>query len=63
MISGVHNYSGRHLQTAVEFLCSTSDKFAYEKLYDPYIYTLNNISKAIEAAQSLEYHRVLVKPF
>lgn len=59
---GIHNYCPRHLDKAFEFLSQTAEKFPYEKLFDPKVYLLEDISSAIAAAKTQTYHRVLVKP-
>jgi threonine dehydrogenase-like Zn-dependent dehydrogenase len=58
-IYGVHNYSPRHLDRAVEFLKQTADKYPYEALVSP-PFSLADLPRAIEVAESRDWCRVSV---
>ena len=58
-IHGVHNYDGRHLRRAVDFLTLTRNRFPYETLVGAR-YSLQEINTALQVAESGRYLRVAV---
>ena len=54
---GVHNYSPRHLNSAVAFLSRTASLNPYDELVSPPI-PLSELDRAIELAQSQRFSRV-----
>ncbi len=59
---GIHNYAAKHLDKSVEFLERTLNKYPYEKLVSPQIYSLTDLPNAIEEAKLKYYPRVCVRP-
>jgi len=59
---GVHNYQGKDLEESVRFLRKNIKKYPFDKLISPTIFSLDNLSKAIEFAKQKTYPRVCVKP-
>ncbi|XP_065056164.1 L-threonine 3-dehydrogenase-like [Rhopilema esculentum] len=59
-ITGVHNYSSKHLDEAVELLSRTIDKYPFSKLLSP-SYALSQFDDAVEEALSQSYLRVVIE--
>ena len=60
-IRGVHNYSPKHLEKAIEFLQRTQHCYPYKDLVRSPL-PLSELPKAIKIAESKEFFRVAVKP-
>ncbi|CAH1796008.1 unnamed protein product [Owenia fusiformis] len=60
-IKGVHNYSPKDLDLAVEFLTKTADKYPYEKMIGPQ-YSISGIHDAIKHSISQTYCRIPLVP-
>ena len=58
--AGVHNYSSKHLDEAVELLSRTVDKYPFSKLLSP-SYALSQFDDAVEEALSQSYLRVVIE--
>ena len=61
-IKGVHNYDKVHLDRAVDFLQKSINKFPFEELISPNIYSLSNLPSAIDDAKLKDFTRVCVIP-
>ncbi|CAF0709770.1 unnamed protein product [Brachionus calyciflorus] len=61
-LKGIHNYQGYHLKKSVEFLKNTINKYPYQSLISPNVFSLNNLPDAINMAISKVYPRICVKP-
>ena len=60
-LQGIHNYAPRHLQQAVEFLTTATDRFPFRDIVQHW-YPLQEISQAIAASKRACNVRVGVKP-
>ena len=60
-IKGVHNYSPKHLDTAISFLERNIDNFPFEELVSP-PYKLDKLDEAVIASKSKKWTRISVKP-
>jgi putative phosphonate catabolism associated alcohol dehydrogenase len=60
-IRGVHNYSPRHLATAIEFLHHSHSRYPFAELV-PVWYPLSQVQAAFECAEHGEFIRVGVHP-
>jgi threonine dehydrogenase-like Zn-dependent dehydrogenase len=61
-IKGVHNYDKSHLDKAVNFLKKSINKYPFDALISPKIYSLSNLPCAIEDAKLKNFTRVCVIP-
>jgi putative phosphonate catabolism associated alcohol dehydrogenase len=60
-IRGVHNYSPRHLDEALEFLALTAESYPYDSLVsDPF--PLLALDQAISLAETRQHFRVAIRP-
>ena len=60
-IVGIHNYSPKHLDQAVNFLAETLNIFPYSSLVSP-PQPLQCLESAVILAQSKQFHRVALSP-
>lgn len=61
LVVGVHNYTPKHLDAAVQFMDATRDIYPYEEVGNPQHFPLESMDKALDVARKLEYPRVFVE--
>ncbi|KAI0989014.1 hypothetical protein GJ496_008593 [Pomphorhynchus laevis] len=60
-LHGIHNYSGKDLEKAVDFLVKANNKYDLKRIMGP-IFELDKFDDAFKAAQSKKYYRVFIRP-
>jgi threonine dehydrogenase-like Zn-dependent dehydrogenase len=61
-IKGVHNYDRIDLDNAVKFLSRNINKYPFQSLVSPQLFTLNQLPQAMEIAKTKTYPRVCIIP-
>lgn len=60
-LRGFHNYSPRHLQTAVQFLIENQSNYPWDRLVSP-AFSLDQIGAAFQEARTQRWPRVAIRP-
>lgn len=62
-IKGIHNYTPKHLDDALEFLIRTIERYPYDELISPHAYPLQHIERALNETKKQLYHRSCLDPW